>query len=80
VLDIASAATDEIVGGFSGIQEEWLMDVVNNVAAGYASFLGSDGDYLFTLVTLSNGLPSKTGNAAGKPVLGANNLKRPVKK
>src|SRR6266576_1793682 len=25
-LDIASAATDVIVGGFSGIQEEWMMD------------------------------------------------------
>lgn len=79
VLDIGSAAVDALVGGFSGIQEEWLMDVVNNVAAGYASFLGSDGDYIFTVVQLTNGLPSKTGNAVGRPVLGAKGMKAPKK-
>jgi hypothetical protein len=80
VLDIASAAEDAINVAFTGIQEEWIVDVVNNVAAGYFSFLGSDGDYIFTVVNLTNGLPSKTGNAVGKPVLGAHPSNTPKMK
>ena len=68
-LDIASSADDAICVCFSDTQEEWIMDVKNNVGAGYFSFGGSDGDYLFTLVYLTDGLPAHNGNAVGKPVL-----------
>jgi hypothetical protein len=79
-LDIASAAADYISGGLSGFQEEWMMDVQNNVAAGYFSQLGFDGDYIFTEVFLTNGLPSKTGNAVGKPVLGGGKMLKSITK
>jgi hypothetical protein len=78
-LDIGSAATDAICVCFSGFQEEWILDVKNNVGAGYFSLLGSDADYVFTLVYLSNGLPSKHGNAVGKPVLGSGKLNKTAK-
>jgi len=68
-LDIASSADDAICLCFSQTQEEWIMDVKQNVAAGYFSFNGSDGDYIFTLVYLSNVLPAHNGNAVGKPTL-----------
>jgi hypothetical protein len=82
-LDIASAAEDAINDDFSGYQEEWIMDVKNNIASGYFSELGFNGDYLFTSVYLTNGLPAKTGNSVGKPVVSAShskNAKTPIKK
>lgn len=69
VLDLADAGDDAICVCFSGTQEEFLMDVSDNVAAGFVSFLGYDADYWFADVTLTNGLPAKVGNAAGRPSL-----------
>jgi len=67
VLDIADAGSDAVCVCFSGTQEEFLMDIRDSLAAGFISFLGYDGDYFFGDVSLVNGLPSKVGNAAGKP-------------
>src|ERR1700722_9792832 len=79
-LDIASSADDAICVCFSNTREEWIMDVRNNVGAGYFSEGGFDGDYLFTIVYLSNGLPAHNGNAVGKPVLASSKTNKMKKK
>jgi hypothetical protein len=69
VLYTADADKDAQCNCFSGIQFEFVYDLVHGFSAIYESFLGFDGDYFCCNQSLVPGLPAKV-DAAGKPPAG----------
>jgi hypothetical protein len=70
VLDTADADFDAQCQCFSGVQAEYLTDLVHEYAALYRGYLGFNGDYFCCDAALTIGLPAKNGNAVTKPPMG----------
>jgi hypothetical protein len=75
VLDIADGLEDAVAGTYTGIQIEYLLNVTNNVFAGYYGNT-SDIDYWYLYDSMANGLPSKTNSMTKLPTITGKYTKR----